>query len=177
MKNSKKKAATYPEFGVDSRYKSKKEKLSDGQRLIEERLKRLKDLPKGQIVKARLIQLKLKMEEYLRQPVYLKNNFFTDFLSEYIDLLYEKRVLFANDISITPVSLSQILNNHRAPKEEFMLRLMLHSELTFKNICKFEKSTWYQVYYHEKICDTIANQNEWSPLEKKHVNIQHASLK
>jgi len=130
-----------------------------------------------QIIKAKLLQLKLKMEDYIKQPVYEEYNFFTSFLSDYIDTIYEKRVMFAKDINITPVSLSQILNNHREPKEEFMFRLMLHSELTFKSICEFQKRTWYQVYYHEKICDTMANQNEWKPTEKKNVKIKNAVLK
>jgi len=86
-------------------------------------------------------------------------------------------ISLANDINITPVSLSQILNNHREPKEEFMFRLMLHSELTFKNVREFQKKTWYQVYYHEKLYDTMANQDVWRPAEKKHVRIKNAVLK
>ena len=74
-------------------------------------------------------------------------------------------------------SLSQILNNHREPKDEFMFRLMLHSEMAFENIVNFQNKIWYQVYYHEKIYDKMANQNERKPEEKKHVNIKHAILK
>ena len=178
MKTSKTvKKITFPEFGVDSRYKSIDKKLSEGKNIMEARLKRLKGLSRNQIIKAKLLQLKLKMEDYIKQPVYEEYNFFTNFLSNYIDTIYEKRVMFAKDINITPVSLSQILNNHREPKEEFMLRLMLHSELTFKNICEFQKKTWYQVYYHEKICDTMAIQDEWRSAEKKNVKIKHAVLK
>ncbi len=171
------KKTSNPESGVDSRYKSIDEKLSDGKRLMEARLKRLKGLSRDQIIKAKLIQLKLKMEEYVKQPVYKNHDFFTSFLSDYIDTIYEKRIMFAKDINITPVSLSQILNNHREPKKEFMFRLMLHSELTYKNICTFEKKTWYQVYYHEKLCDTMANQDKWKPAEKKYVKIKNAVLK
>ena len=166
-----------PEFGIDSRYKSIDKKLADGKGLMEARLKRLNNLSRNQIIKAKLLQLKLKMQEYLSQPVYEEHNFFTSFLSNYVDTIYDKRTMFAKDINITPVSLSQILNNHREPKEEFMFRLMLHSELVFKNVCEFQKKTWYQVYYHEKICDTMANQDEWRPTEKKHVKIKNAVLK
>jgi len=166
-----------PEFGIDSRYKSIDKKLADGKGLMEARLKRLNSLSRNQIIKAKLLQLKLKMQEYLSQPVYEEHNFFTSFLSNYVDTIYDKRTMFAKDINITPVSLSQILNNHREPKEEFMFRLMLHSELVFKNVCEFQKKTWYQVYYHEKICDTMANQDEWRPTEKKHVKIKNAVLK
>jgi hypothetical protein len=166
-----------PEFGVDSKYKSLDKRLEDGKNLMEARLKRLKGLTRNQIIKAKLLQLNLKMQEYLSQPVYEDHNFFTSFLSNYIDTIYDKRTLFAKDINITPVGLSQILNNHREPKEEFMFRLMLHSELAFKNVCEFHKKTWYQVYYHEKICDTMSNQDKWRRNEKKHVKIQNAVLK
>jgi len=178
MKTSKTaKRKVEPDFGVDSRYKSIDKKLADGKNLMQARLERLNNLSRNQIVQAKLLQLKLKMQEYLSQPVYEEFNFFTSFLSNYIDTIYEKRTMFAKDINITPVSLSQILNNHREPKEEFMFRLMLHSELTFKNVCEFQKKTWYQVYYHEKICDTMANQDEWRPTEKKYVKIKNAVLK
>lgn len=178
MKSSKTtKKIIEPEFGVDSRYKNLNIRLQDGKNLMEARLKRLNGLSRKQIIKAKLLQVHLKMQEYLSQPVYEDYNFFTSFLSNYIDTIYDKRTLFAKDINITPVSLSQILNNHREPKEEFMFRLMLHSELTFKNVCEFHKKTWYQVYYHEKICDTMSNQDEWRPNEKKYVKIQNAVLK
>lgn len=163
-----------PEFGVDSKYKNQAERLSAGKELLEARLNRINQLPKNQIIKARLLQLKLQMEDYLKQPNHKNSNFFTNFLKTYIDTIYEKRVMFAKDIDITPVSLSQILNNHREPKDEFMFRLMLHSELTYEKVCNFEKETWYQVYYHEKVCDIMANQDEWKSEERKHVKIKHA---
>ncbi len=172
-----KKDTSKPEFGVNSVYKNNKERLSDGKKLLEARLNRLNKLSNRQIVKAKLLQLKIQMEDYLKHANYQESNFFTNFLSKYIDTLYDKRMMFAKDINITPVSLSQILNNHREPKDEFMLRLMLHSELAFKDVGNFQKKTWYQVYYHEKICNTMANQEDWKSGEKKHVRIKHAILK
>jgi len=159
------------EYGVDSRYSSKKERQADSKALMEARLQRMKNVSEDQIVKAKLLQLKLKMEEYIKKPVYENRNFFTDFLASYIDTIYNRRAKFAEDINVTPVRLSQVLNNHREPKEEFMLRLMIHSEKTYKNVCHFHKKTWYQVYYHEKICDTMSSQDKWRPSEEKHVNI------
>ncbi|MEA1877811.1 MAG: hypothetical protein U9N86_13220 [Bacteroidota bacterium] len=158
------------EYGLDSRYTSKKEKDVDSRTLMEARLERMKNVSPDDILKAKLLQLKLKMEEYIEKPVYKDHNFFTEFLSIYIDTIYSRRNNFAKDIDITPVRLSQVLNNHRDPKEEFMLRLMVHSEKTYKNICQFHKKTWYQVYYHEKICDTMSSQDEWRPDVEKHVN-------
>jgi hypothetical protein len=51
------------EYGLDSRYKSKKERESEAASLMEARLMRIKNLSKDQINRAKLMQLKLKMEE------------------------------------------------------------------------------------------------------------------
>ena len=66
------------EYGVDSRYKSNKERESDAAALMETRLKRMKGLTKDQIIRAKLLQLKLKMEDYLKKPVYDKRNYFSE---------------------------------------------------------------------------------------------------
>ena len=156
------------EYGVDSRYTSKKEQENQATALMEARLKRMKNLSNEQIVKAKLMQLKLKMEEYLKNPVYDKQNYFSEFLKTYIDSIYSKRSNFAQDIDIAPVSLSQVINKHREPKEEFLMKLMIHSEKAYKNVCEFHKKTWYQVYFHEKICETMSSQEKWRPkIEKK----------
>jgi len=159
------------EYGVDSRYKSNKERESEATALMEARLMRMKNLSKDQIIRAKLLQLKLKMEEYIKKPVYDNHNYFSEFLKLYIDIIYPKRSFFAKDIDIAPVSLSQVINNHREPKEEFILKLMIHSEKAFKNVCEFHKKTWFQVYYHEKICDTMSNQEQWRPKVEKHVRL------
>jgi len=46
---------------------------------------------------------------------------------------------------------------------------MLHSEKTFEFVGEFHKKTWYQVYYHEKICNTMASQEKWRPEIEKQV--------
>jgi hypothetical protein len=159
------------EFGVDSRYTSKKESVSDSKALMEARSRRMNNVSADQMAQARLLQLKLNMEEYIKAPVYGAHNYFIDFLTTYIDTIYKRRGNFAKDIDITPIRLSQVLNNHRDPKEEFMLRLMIHSEKTYENVCQFNKKTWYQVYFHEKICDTMSNQDAWRPSVEKHITM------
>ena len=159
------------EYGIDSRYKSDEEHKSDATALMEKRLIRRKNLSKDKIIKAKLLQLKLKMEEYIKSPVHDNQNYFSDFLKFYIDTIYDKRSVFAKDIDITPVNLSQVLNKHREPNEEFIMKLMIHSEKVFENVCKFQKKTWYEVYYNEKICDTMSNQSRWRPLIEKHVKL------
>ena len=155
------------EYGLDSRYKSNKEYKSEATSLMEARLNRMKNLSKDQIIRAKLMQLKLKMEEYIKQPIYDDRNHFSDFLKLYVDTIYSKRNRFAYDINIKPIRLSQVINNHREPKDEFIMKLMIHSEKVYENICEFHKKTWYQVYFHEKICDTMSSQEKWRPeLEK-----------
>jgi hypothetical protein len=162
------------EYGVDSRYKSDEERELDATALMEARLMKMKNLSRDQITRAKLLQLKLKMEEYLKNPVYDKRNYFSEFLESYVDTIYSKRSLFAKDIDIAPVSLSQVINNHREPKEDFIMKLMIHSEMVFKNVCEFHKKTWYQVYFQEKICDTMSSQEIWRPKIEKHVRLSES---
>lgn len=158
-----------PEFGLDSRYESRAESESEATLLMEARLNRMKNLSKEDIVRAKLMQLKLQMENYVKQPICDSRNYFSEFLKSYIDAIYSKRNVFAKDIDITAVSLSQVINNHREPKDEFIRKLMIHSEKVYSNICDFSKKTWYEVYFHEKICDTMSSQQEWRPKIEKQV--------
>ena len=128
-------------------------------------------LPNDQITKARLLQLKLKMEEFINHPVYDNHNHFSNFLKFYIDSIYSKRSIFAKDINVDPVSLSQVINNHREPKDEFILKLMIHSEKVYKDVCSFNKKIWYQIYFNNKICEIMAKQEEWQPEIEKQVRI------
>lgn len=164
------------EYGVESRYRSNEERNVDGKSLMEARKQRLANSSSDQIIKARLLQLKLKMEEFLKKPVHKEHDFFIEFLKSYIDIVYSKRTHFAQDINIKPVLLSQVLNKHRDPNDEFILRLMIHSEKTYKEVCPFQKETWYQVYFHEKICDTISTEHVWMPEVEKHVKIDNLKI-
>lgn len=156
------------EYGVDARYNSQKEQKKDGQALMEARRVRMAKMSKEDILRARLMQLKLQMDDYLSATQDDKKQHFTTFLNAYIDTIYDKQQEFAQDLDITPVSLSQILNNHREPKEEFFKKLMIHSERVFKAIKGFHKQSWYMIYYRDKINETMAQQDEWGPeLEKK----------
>lgn len=159
------------EYGIDSRYKSDLESVSEATALMEARLRRMKMLSNDQITKAKLLQLKLKMEEFINHPVYDNHNYFSNFLKFYIDSIYSKRSIFAKDINVDPVSLSQVINNHREPKDEFILKLMIHSEKVYKDVCSFNKKIWYQIYFNNKICEIMAKQEEWQPEIEKQVRI------
>ena len=159
------------EFGVDSRYKKIEEKEYDSVALMQARLERMQNLSKEQILRAKLLQLKLKMENYLQEPVYDSQNHFARFLETYIDAIYSKRSDFAEDINVTPNFLSKVINSHREPKEEFILKLMIHSEKVFKKVGEFHNQTWYQIYFHEKLCDTMSSQDKWRPKIEQQVKV------
>ena len=159
------------EYGIDSRYKSDLESVSEATALMEARLRRMKMLSNDQITKAKLLQLKLKMEEFINHPVYDNHNHFSNFLKFYIDSIYSKRSIFAKDINVDPVSLSQVINNHREPKDEFILKLMIHSEKVYKDVCSFNKKIWYQIYFNNKICEIMAKQEQWQPEIEKQVRV------
>ena len=171
MTKNKKELNEDAEYGIDSRYKSNRERESEATALMEARLMRMRNLSREQIIRAKLMQLKLKMEEYIKNPVCNNHNYFTEFLKLYIDTIYPKRSSFAKDIDIEPVSLSQVINKHREPNEEFIMKLMIHSEKVYNDVCEFHKQTWYQVYFNEKICDTMSNQEQWRPKIEKHVKL------
>ncbi|MCH8567136.1 MAG: hypothetical protein LAT67_02675 [Balneolales bacterium] len=160
-----------PEFGVDSRYRSEKERKSESIALMEARLKRMKNMSKDDILRAKLMQLKLRMEEFIKEPDYDDRKHFLTFLESYIDAIYSKRNQFASDIDITPVMLSQIINNHREPNDEFIKKIMIHSDKVFANICDFNGMTWYLVYFHEKLRTTMMEQEKWRPKLENHVKL------
>jgi len=158
-----------PEYGLDSRYQSEKESETEAAALMEARLNKIKNLSKQQILYAKLMQLKIRMEGYLKQSVSDDRNYFAEFLESYIDSIYSKRNQFAKDMDITPVNLSQVINNHREPKDEFIKKLMVHSEKVFADVGNFDPKIWYQIYLHEKLCDTMASEEVWKPEIEKHI--------
>lgn len=177
MTNKKNISNVDPEFGVDSRYKTNNEREQESIALMQARLDRMKNLSNEQILRAKLLQLKLKMENYLKEPVYDNQNHFSKFLETYVDVIYSKRSDFAKDINITANFLSKIINNHREPKEEFMLKLMIHSEKVFEKVGEFHNKTWYQIYFHEKLCDTMSSLDKWRPEIEKQIKLKELIAK
>ena len=177
MTNKKNISNVDPEFGVDSRYKTNNEREQESIALMQARLDRMKNLSNEQTLRAKLLQLKLKMENYLKEPVYDNQNHFSKFLETYVDVIYSKRSDFAKDINITANFLSKIINNHREPKEEFMLKLMIHSEKVFEKVGEFHNKTWYQIYFHEKLCYTMSSLDKWRPEIEKQIKLKELIAK
>lgn len=77
--------------------------------------------------KAALLQLRFQMEDELQSSGFDAAKSFAVFLRRYIKLNYTAYKDFASDIGINVTELSQILNNHRSPSENTIIRLELHS--------------------------------------------------
>lgn len=158
-----------PEFGLDSRYQSLTESENEAAILMEARLRKMRKLSGKQILHAKLIQLKLQMEAHLNQPSYDKGNYFSNFLERYIDAIYPKRIQYAADVDISPVQLSQVLNNHRGPNDDFIKRLMVHSEKVFSDIGLFDSKIWYQIYLQDRLTETVSSKDDWKSALEKHI--------
>ena len=53
------------------------------------------------------------MEDFLSSNSTSTKSQFPAFLEFYVDTIYPKRKLFAQDIDVNPISLSQVINNHK----------------------------------------------------------------
>jgi hypothetical protein len=157
------------EFGIDSRYKTNIEQKQDAISLLESRLAKLKNLSLEQIIEAKLVQLKLQMEKILDNGLTQTEQHFIPFLTKYIDILYTQRNKFSEEIKIPSNLLSKILNEHREANDDFIQKVMLHSEKKFKNINAFNSIIWYRLFYNDKINAVISEQKKWRKvIEKKH---------
>lgn len=152
--NDKKKNIDIEEFKylIDSRNLSSKEKLAEKNAILKARLERFKSRSEFEILSLKLLQLKYQMEAYINKREWNVEPAFPKFLSQYIDTIYEFRKEFAEDLSIKPITLSHIINKHREPKDVFLYRLIVHSQVVYKNITKFDKDLWPKVYYRDKVC-------------------------
>lgn len=156
---------------IDSRNVSEKARKANTAEIMKARSARLKQRSSYDVKLAKLMQLKLQMEEYLKTPKYEEEFSFSNCLATYVDIIYDKRKNFAHDISIKPLMLSQVINNHREPQEKFILRLIVHSEKSFKPVGKFDQSTWHNIYFKEKVGNVMSTQKQWrSSVERFVIN-------
>lgn len=75
-----------------------------------------------------LLQLKFQMQDYVKSEEYDERFSFASCLRRYIRINYKSNKDFAEDIHLKDTELSQILNHHRMPTENTMVRLEIHSD-------------------------------------------------
>lgn len=156
---------------IDSRYSSAQEQLTEGALLMKMRKEKMAKLSEEEIFKAKLLQLKLQMEEFIKAPE-VDIPGFTTFLKSYIDTLYKKRKDFADDIAISERGLSKIVNHHVEPNRDFMFKLMVHSIRAFTFLHSFKERIWYEIYYKDKISQTMANRDTWRQEVEKNIKFE-----
>jgi len=161
---------------IDSRKLSSKERKQNADEMQKARAERFINRSSHEIKMAKLMQLKFQMEDYLDAPNNDSRFSFIYFLKKYVEIIYKKQKDFAHDLSVEPLLLSQLLNRHREPQEKFMLRLMVHSDRTFKTVCKFDQEIWYKIYYQEKLEQIISTQKNWRNSVEKLVNNSNLTL-
>ena len=109
-----------------------------------------------------LLQLKFQLEDYIDSVQYKKTLNFGYFLNEYVSRQNKKDKQFAEEVDVTPSVLSQYINNHRKPKDEFVIRLELHSGGMIPAI------SWFKILQKDKEHEIMTSQ-QLRKEESKHV--------
>ena len=117
--------------------------------------------------KARMLQLRFQLADYLKQMHYDSKKNFGYFLRQYLQCIDKRSSEFAAEIDILPSELSQYLNNHRKPPKHIMVRLELHSQNTIP------ASEWYRLAEMETIHELVTNKAIRRE-QKSHVHVVQA---
>jgi hypothetical protein len=111
---------------------------------------------------SRLLQLKFQLEDYINSSQYLETFSFGFFLNEYVSRQDKKDKDFAVEVDVKTTVLSQYINNHRKPTDEFIIRLELHSNGMIPAI------SWFKVVQKDKEHE-IKTSQKLRDEESKHV--------
>jgi hypothetical protein len=104
-----------------------KQKQEAQRQLAEHRAKRKAEMTGEEKLQLELMQLKFRLEDYIKGDQYDPEFTFGYFLEQYLQLNKKKKKEFARDIQIHETLLSQIIKNRREPNNSFIIRLELHS--------------------------------------------------
>lgn len=158
---------------IDSRDLTDKEKEKEKEAILKVREARSRNRSRYELQEAKLLQLNYQMEAYLEEDLeegdHNSGPYFTRFLNTYVNILYKKKKDFASDLSIDPIVLSQVLNMHRDPQESFIHRLVVHSIASFEKVCEFSQDLWPRIFYKDKVCKFLSNQNTLKEAEARYV--------
>lgn len=110
-----------------------------------------------------ILQLRFRLEDYLNNEKFDPKLKFSYFLKAYVQLLNKKRKVFAREINIDETELSQLINDHRYPSENIIIRLELHSNKAIPAIA------WYKLIEREREHYIITNKTIRKQ-EEKHIS-------
>jgi len=123
---------------------TKKQGTSAALELAAARKKRQEEMTEADKLTANLFQLKFQLEDYIKNEGFDAEKTFGYFLKKYLHLGNKKRNEFAAEIGIHETLLSQLINNHREPGNNIIIRLELHSS----NV--IPAAWWYRLVEKEK---------------------------
>lgn len=123
---------------------SQKQRKEADRQLAEYRAKRRAKMTEEEKLHVKLLQLKFRLEDYVKGDQYNPQFTFGYFLEQYLQLTNRKKKEFARDIQIHETLLSNILKNRREPNDSIMIRLELHSNNMIPAI------DWFKLLEKEK---------------------------
>ena len=123
---------------------TKKQQAEASLQLAEARKKSIDKMTVAERLTANLLQLKFQVEDYLKTDEFDENKTFGYFLKQYLLLIDRKGNEFADEIDIHETLLSQLVNNHREPGDNILIRLELHSNSIMP------ASYWYRLIEKQK---------------------------
>lgn len=103
------------------------EQRKANQQLAVARQQRAAERTQQEMLYGRLLQLKIQIQDYIRQESFDSQKTFATFLNKYIELQGKKKHEIAAELDIHKTLLSQLLSGSREPSEELFIRLEFHS--------------------------------------------------
>lgn len=127
--------------------------INSTKRLQEILAERRASLTPAEKQKAKLMQLRFQIEDYLKENPFNGKKTFGYFLKSYITILDKKSNEFADEIDIKPTELSQYINDHRTPPQPVMIRLELHSQNIIPAV------HWYRLAESRKLHELMSDKS------------------
>ncbi len=110
-----------------------------------------------------LIALMLRLRDYVESDEYNPQHTFGFFLRQYLEMTYKKAKELAAEIDIHETMMSQLINSHRLPGDEVIIRLELHSN----NIIPAENL--FRLVQKEREHRRLVNMKQFVKEQSKHV--------
>ena len=114
-------------------------------------------------LKARLLQLKFLLEDYIKSDEYDPDKRFGNFLKFYLDIIKKRRNEFAEEIAVHKTLITQLINHTREPNDRIAIRLELHSNNSIP------AEYWYRLIQKDQVQQLKTNK-ELRQQEKKFVS-------
>jgi len=110
-------------------------------------------------------RLRIKINEYLKEGIFLESQSFGKILDEYIRILNRSKKAFAEEIDLHYTKLSRIINGKEAPSISLIYRLEQHTSELIPAIC------WWKLLVKQQE-QAIQADKEQRKIEQKRVKNQ-----